>query len=45
VNANLQATFIWIKNKKAKIAKSQPGIVACAEILQMGGWNLKTIGL
>ncbi len=30
---------------KAKIEKSKPGIVACAVILQMGGSNLRTIGL
>jgi hypothetical protein len=35
-----QAPFNWIKAWNKNSGKLYPGIVACAVILQMGGWNL-----
>ena len=39
------APLIWIKSMKAKIVEKEPGTVACAVILQRGGWSLRTVGL
>jgi hypothetical protein len=39
------APLIWIKSMKAKIVEKLPGTVACAVILQRGGWSLRMVGL
>jgi hypothetical protein len=39
------APLIWIKSMRAKIVEKLPGTVACAVILQRGGWSLRAVGL
>jgi hypothetical protein len=45
VKTIFHAPLIWIKTMKVVIVESYPGIVECAVIPQIGGWNLRTVGL